>query len=178
MPPKLWAVRPLLPVISFLTAQYIARQRRHLLPLGQSIAPEFVRRLSGFFPESVLQETRVVETQVPSPSFYPLVRRLGIGEFPEMSAIGAITFVDLIAYPERLGIHTLFHELVHVMQYRLLGLRRFSRNYVRGFVNGGGYDGIPLERQAYELEEKFSQNPRDCFSVEDDVKARWQAGRL
>ena len=178
MPPPLWGVRPLLPVISFLTARYIARQRRRLLPLGQPIAPEIIRRLSGFFPESVLQETRVVETQVPSPSFYPLVRRLGIGEFPEMAAIGAITFVDLIAYPERLGIQTLFHEFVHVMQYRALGLRTFSRHYVHGFVSGGGYEGIPLERQAYELEERFSRNPRSRFSVEDDVRARWRDGRL
>lgn len=120
----------------------------------------------------------MIETEVPSPFFYPLVRRLGVGEFPEMSAIGAITFVDMIAYPERLNIHTLFHELVHVMQYRVLGLRMFSRHYVHGFVKGGGYEGIPLERQAYELEEKFSRKPRNHFSVEADVKARWQAGRL
>ena len=178
MSPPLWAVRPLLPALSLFTARYISRQRQRLLPLAQAIPSEFVRRLSGFFPDGVLQEARVIETEVPSPFFYPLVRRLGIGEFPEMSAIGAITFVDLIAYPERLNIHTLFHELVHVMQYRTLGLRAFSRHYVRGFVKGGGYEGIPLERQAYELEGQFSRNPRNYFSVEADVKARWQAGRL
>ena len=178
MPPPLWTVRPLLPVLSLLTAQYIASQRRRLLPLAQPISPEFIQRLSGFFPDIVLREIRVVEADVPSPFFYPLVRRLGIGEFPEMSAIGAITFVDLIAYPERLSIHTLFHELVHVMQYRALGLRKFSRHYVRGFVSGGAYEGIPLERQAYELEDRFRRNPRNCFSVEDDVRARWRDGRF
>ena len=34
----------------------------------------------------------------------------------------------------------LFHELVHVQQYRQLGIPRFSEFYVRGFLSGGGYD--------------------------------------
>jgi hypothetical protein len=70
-----------------------------------------------------------------------------------MSAIGAITLVDVIAYPEKMNRRILFHELVHAVQYRVLGLRQFARLYVTGFLNGGGYEGIPLERQAYELEE-------------------------
>lgn len=38
-----------------------------------------------------------------------------------------------------------FHELVHVIQYEKLGLVQFANKYVRGFLNGGSYDGIPLE---------------------------------
>ncbi len=33
----------------------------------------------------------------------------------------------------------LFHELVHVEQYRQLGVPRFSELYVRGFLSGGRY---------------------------------------
>jgi hypothetical protein len=43
----------------------------------------------------------------------------------------------------------LFHELVHVEQYRQLGIPRFAELYVRTFLSGGGYDGIPLEINAY-----------------------------
>jgi hypothetical protein len=60
----------------------------------------------------------------------------------------------------------------------VLGLRRFAELYVRGFLNGGGYEGIPLEGQAYELEERFSGNPKTKFSVEDDVNRRLQAWLL
>jgi len=95
-----------------------------------------------------------------------------------MSSIGAITLVDVIAYPAGMDRSTLFHELVHAVQYRVLGLQKFARLYVTGFLNGGGYDGIPLERQAYELEERFSRDPRTVFSVENDVLERLQAGRL
>jgi hypothetical protein len=66
----------------------------------------------------------------------------------------------------------LFHELVHVEQYRQLGIPRFSELYVRGFLSGGGYDGIPLEVNAYALGREFEADPRWQFSVADEV-ARW-----
>lgn len=134
--------------------------------------------LRDFFPQGVLEETRVVKATVPNPRLYSLAKILGISGVLEMSAIGAITLVDVIAYPHDMNRATLFHELVHAVQYRVLGLRRFSRLYVRGFLENGGYDGIPLERQAYELEEKFSGNPKRGFSVEEDVMRRLQAGSL
>ena len=103
---------------------------------------------------------------------------LGVKGVLEMSSIGAITLVDLIAYPDRISRSTLFHELVHVVQYQVLGLRRFADLYVCGFLNHGGYDGIPLERQAYELENRFSRNPKKIFSVEEDVVRRLKGGLL
>jgi hypothetical protein len=39
-------------------------------------------------------------------------------------------------------------EPVQVEQYRQLGIPRFSELYVRGFLNGGSYDAIPLEVSA------------------------------
>src|SRR5205085_5011574 len=72
----------------------------------------------------------------------------------------------------------LFHELVHVEQYRQLGIPRFSELYVGGFLNGGSYEAIPLEVNAYTLGGRFESEPRRMFSVEDEV-GRWAAeGRL
>jgi hypothetical protein len=167
---KYRAVQPFVPLLSWFTARYITRQRRRLWPQAHAMAPDFVQRLQGFFPEEVLRGTRAIRTVVPSPFFYPLVRGLGLGEFPEMSAIGAITFVDLVAYPEPVSIRTMFHELVHVMQYRVLGVRTFAQQYVQGFVNRGGYEGIPLEQQAYRLDARFSRHPGRLFSVEEEVR--------
>jgi hypothetical protein len=115
---------------------------------------------------------------MPEPILYPLVKILGIAGLLEMSSIGAITLVDVVAYPEELDCGTLFHELVHVVQYRVLGLKRFAELYVKGFLSGGGYEGIPLERQAYELGARFDSDPRQAFSVEEDVIRRHEAGLL
>ena len=68
----------------------------------------------------------------------------------------------------------LFHELVHVEQYRQLGIPRFSELYVRGFLSGGSYEAIPLEVNAYTLGGRFEQNPANRFSVADEV-GRWIA---
>ena len=68
----------------------------------------------------------------------------------------------------------LFHELVHVEQYRQLGISNFSALYVRGFLVGGGYEGIPLERNAYILGARFEKDSTRRFSVADEV-AEWSA---
>jgi len=115
---------------------------------------------------------------MPDPILYPLVRVFGIQGMLEMSSIGAITLIDVVAHPDELDLGTLFHELVHVVQYRVLGLKEFARLYVRGFLERAGYEGIPLERQAYQLGSRFERWPQRLFSVEEEV-IRWHsAGKL
>ena len=58
------------------------------------------------------------------------------------------------------------------LRYALSKWPRFSERYVQGFLSGGGYDGIPLEVDAYELGCRFESNPERAFSVADEV-ARW-----
>lgn len=176
--PAPWLIKPAVPLITWLTARYISHHRARLVPGSQLIKCEFQTQLREFFPSAILENARTVRAVMPDPMFYPLVRILGIRGLLKMSSIGAITLIDVIAYPEELDRSTLFHELVHVVQYRVLGLRRFADLYVQGFLNGGGYEGIPLERQACELEERFCQNPKDIFSVEEDVIRRHDADQL
>jgi hypothetical protein len=57
----------------------------------------------------------------------------------------------------------LFHEPVHVEQYRQLGIPRFSEFYVRGFLNGGSYEAIPLEVNAYSPKTTFGVIRVGCF---------------
>jgi hypothetical protein len=42
-------------------------------------------------------------------------------------------------------------------QYRQLGITRFSELSVRGFLNGGSYEAIPLDVNAYTLGGRFEQ---------------------
>jgi len=169
-------IKPLVPCLSWMAARYIAHHRRRLTPLGTPISAARAILLRGFFPGPVLSETHLVRATMPEPVLYPLVRLFGIKGPLEMSDIGAITLVDVVAYPDEIDPNTLFHELVHVVQYRVLGLRKFAQLYVRGFLEGGGYREIPLERQAYELGRRFERCREEIFSVEEDVIRRFADG--
>lgn len=86
--------------------------------------------------------------------------------------MAGITFQDVVVHVEPLTRSLLFHELVHAVQYIHLGLPGFAELYVRGFLSGGSYEEIPLEKQAYELEARFAGNPTEHFSVDADVRRR------
>jgi hypothetical protein len=89
--------------------------------------------------------------------------------------MAGITFEDVVVHVEPLTTSLLFHELVHAVQYKHLGLNGFAKRYVRGFLTGGSYEEIPLEKQAYGLEDRFIRDPSRPFSVEQDV-AEWIRG--
>ncbi len=92
------------------------------------------------------------------------------GSLPDFSVMGAITFVDTIVSHGPISTQTLFHELVHLVQYEKLGLAEFAAKYVKGFLMGASYEGIPLEQNAYELDGRFAAAPADAFSVADEVQ--------
>ena len=169
-------IKPLVPLFSCMAARYIAHHRGRLIPRAAPIRHDLARPLRGFFPDEVLSQTLLVQATMPEPILYPLVRLFGIKGMLEMSSICAITLMDVVAYPNELDGSTLFHELVHAVQYRVLGLKEFARLYVRGFLERGGYEGIPLERQAYELGRRFDLQPEEIFSVEEDVIRRHADG--
>ena len=103
-----------------------------------------------------------------------MLKGLGFTNLPDQASMAAITFSDVVVSHEQFSNGLLFHELVHVEQYRQLGIPRFSELYVRGFLNGGGYEAIPLEVDAYTLGGRFKSDSRRVFSVEDEVR-RWAA---
>jgi len=119
---------------------------------------------------------RVAEVSAfPCPWFYSLVRHLAVN-VPEMSHASAITFDDTIVVvrdPARI-IHDwyplLFHELVHVVQYDILGLDLFIDRYLRAFAAAGmDYDQNAFEREAYALQRRFQFAPAAPFSVKAAV---------
>jgi hypothetical protein len=120
----------------------------------------------------VLRGGRVV-----NPDFYPMLRGLGFKNLPDQSAMTAITFCDVVVSHEAFSDGLLFHKLVHVEQYRQLGIPRFSELYVRRFLNAGCYEAIPLEVNAYTLSGRFEANPCRPFSVEDQVR-KWHTERM
>ena len=161
-----------------LVASYIDGQRTRLHPKAQPVAGQYKKWLRDFFPSEVLDEVRVVRGKVPEPAFYPQLHAMGIRNPPPFSRMAGITFQDLIVHVDPLENALLFHELVHAVQYKHLGLIGFSERYVRGFLKGGSYEEIPLEKQAYALEARFIASPDQPFSVEQDVENQILSNQL
>jgi hypothetical protein len=167
--------------ISAAVAQYITAQREAYLPTGIPLTAEQLLAVEGFFFLAVLDKARLVVLQnsrVQNPAFYPQLWQLGFRNLPDFEMMAAITFGNVVVSHQPFTNGLLFHELVHVEQYRQLGIPHFSDRYVRGFLTGGGYDGIPLERNAYMLGARFEANPRQHFSVSDEVAAWVRHGRF
>ena len=167
--------------VAGLVSQYISTQREKYAARAVPVSAQQRAAMKGFFTSQLLESARLLVLQgerVANPDFYPMLRSLGFNNLPEQSAMGAITFSDVVVSHEAFSNGLLFHELVHVEQYRQLGIPRFSDLYVRGFLNGGSYEAIPLEVNAYTLGGRFESDPQRLFSVDDEVR-RWAAeGRL
>ncbi len=161
-------------------ARYIRSQRDRFLPLAAPLNAAQMEAMAGFFPPQALEAARVAVSEgecVEVPPFYRWLARVGFSNLLDVSNVAAITFCDVIVSRGHATDHVLFHELVHVEQYRQLGVQEFAKRYVRGFLLCGGYEGIPLEVNAYALDHRFSRRPSQRFSVDEDVAMWVREGR-
>ncbi|PYX53449.1 MAG: hypothetical protein DMG76_25490 [Acidobacteria bacterium] len=113
--------------ISHLVAAYILTQRDRYAVRALPLSAQQRASLEGFFASELLGNTRVLVLEgerVANPDFYPKLRELGLKNLPEQSGMAAITFYDVIVAHERFSPGLLFHEFVHVEQYRQLALPR------------------------------------------------------
>jgi hypothetical protein len=162
-------------------AVYIDQQRQTYRRGGVPLSQNQRTAMRPFFPASTLDSLRVVVLageRVSNPPFYDELMKMGFeaATLPNFAFMAAITFVDTVVSHEPFTNRVLFHELVHVVQYEKLGLMEFAGKYVRGFLNGGSYEAIPLERNAHELDGRFGAEPTKAFSAPDEVQARIDAG--
>lgn len=163
--------------VSGLVAVYITNQRAKYAPRTIPLSAGQKAAFDGFFSPHLIEDTRILVLsgeRVPNPAFYPMLKSLGFDNLPDQSKMAAITFTDTVVSHGPFTDGLLFHELVHVEQYRQLGIPRFAELYVTGFLNGGSYEAIPLERNAYQLEARYENEPAQRFSVADEI-TRWIA---
>jgi hypothetical protein len=161
--------------LATMVENYISSSREKYAPQAVPLTDAQKAAMSPFFSSSVLDLARLCVlrgTRVPNPSMYSMAKMMGIGNLPDFSGMAAITFVDVIVSQEEFTDALLFHELVHVAQYAQMDLKEFAARFVDGFIQGGSYEEIPLEKNAYMLEGRFSGNSDAPFSVDDEVR-RW-----
>ena len=125
-------------------------------------------RLRSYFTPATLDAARVVAVDtVPLPPLTAL-GLTGFTDFENTDAIG-ITYLDTFFVQadcqDNESLH--FHELVHIVQWNLLGPERFLAIYAEG-LEQFGYRDSPLEEMAYRLEALFGKGGAP-FPVEQIV---------
>ena len=136
--------------------------------------------MQPFFSAAVLDSARLCvlrDTRVSNPPMYAMAKMMGIRNLPDFADMVAVTFVDVIVSHQEFTDALLFHELVHVAQYAQMDMKEFAASFVNGFIQGGSYEEIPLEKIAHELEDRFNQNATQVFSVDDEVQ-QWREANL
>jgi hypothetical protein len=153
---------------------YLREQREHHYPVASPLPNDSKARMWPFFAAALLDRVRIVELRgalVKVPDFYAKVRSLGF-EPPEIAHMDSITFIDTIAFNQRLSERALVHALVHVVQMDILGLQRYAELWVKGFLMSRAHFTVPLEVHAFSLSSKFLRPSIERFSVEDEIR-RW-----
>jgi hypothetical protein len=133
-------------------------------------------RVALCFPLELLERTRVVVVpRVP----FPPVDRMGLPELADVQKMRfeGITFKNTIFLRQgATSESTVFHEMVHVIQWARLGVDRFLLAYGAGLIEFG-YEESPLERMAYGLQECFDNDnvPDDVVqAIEAQTDALWE----
>ena len=161
--------------------KWIKEQRRAYRLQGRKLPDRTIAQFSPFFEESLLQQVRLVRVPaLENPKFLEAYRATFEDKglpLLDFTSFAGITYIDTILlvdeFPGADPDATLFHELVHAVQYELLGPEKFVKFYLLGWVNQGfNYAAIPLEMDTYELQNRFEADPSLPFSVKDEVSCR------
>ena len=161
-------------------AEYLRAEREEYYAIAGPLAGEWRDMMEGYFEPALLDQVRVLELvdeRVANPWFYPKAREKGFQHLPDITHKAAVTFLDVVVFNERMGSRDLFHGLVHAAQLRVLGVAEFTELFVRGFLRARSYFLVPMKAHAFALDARFAANPGVRFSVEDEIRDWWRAGR-
>ena len=162
--------------LASMVEEYVTSSRKKYAPQAVPLTDAQRSAMQPFFSPAILDSARLCVlhgARVSNPSMYPMAKMMGIRNLPDFPAMTAITFVDIIVSHQDFTDALLFHELVHVAQYAQMDMKEFAARFVNGFIQGGSYEEIPLEKMAHALEDRFSQDVTQVFSVDDEVR-QWR----
>ncbi len=154
-------------------SSYLDDQRKRYLGLAAPLSKQQQDRMSPYFSAVLLDQVRIVElhgTRITNPQFYEEARAMGFINLPDFAHMNSVTFLDVLVFNETITERSLFHALVHAVQFQVLGLKRYTELFVRSFVASKFHFLVPLEAHAFFLESKFARPTVEIFSVEDQVR--------
>jgi hypothetical protein len=161
-------------------SSYLREQRENYFTAALPLTNQHKARMWPYFSATLLDQLRFVELhgqRVSPPSFYAQARALGFENLPEVTHMDSLTFLDVVVFNDTLKERSLFHALVHAVQFQVLGLERYTELFVQSFVKTKTHFSVPLEAHAFSLESKFMRPTAERFSVEDHVLLWVNEGR-
>jgi len=159
------------------------QQREKFHPRSKPLTPDQRTKLLPFFLPENLDRLRIVDVSqtgetIPYPPFYERVRAGGSRVVPDAAHMTAIPFIDVAVFNREPTLRTIFHTLVHVVQFSMVGLERVMRGYFKALDESGLWIVVPFEEQAYALDGRFTKDPTDYFSVETEVREWLRSGKF
>ena len=148
-------------------ANWVDQIVRDYIPQARCCS-ELDPRIKQYFRKDFLDNSYFITTNdIPKPDI-PF-DNINVESFINMDGDG-ITYKNLYFIKEHrandLTIHV--HELVHVAQWKLLGVRGFIEKYINELENYE-YEHAPLEKMAYAIEDRFAAH-NELFNITMVVK--------
>ena len=164
--------------------EWIYEQRSLHLPKARLLSSEEKSRLAGYFENRLLDLARVVSVdRIQNPKFYGALKRSGVPIPLDFSTAIGLTLIDCILIRKELQpgttafISTLFHEMVHVVQFDILGVKGHIELYADSLREGDyQYHSVILERQAYAFTDRFDRG-EPPFPVSAAVRQELERGK-
>ncbi|GMR13659.1 MAG: hypothetical protein BMS9Abin29_1871 [Gemmatimonadota bacterium] len=162
---------------------WINEQRNRHFETSESLPDTTRAALRGYFEPETLDRARIDHaSHIENPPFYSQFEAAGQAIPLDFSVWAGITFGDVILLSDAgesgsMPPSVVFHEMVHVVQYGMLGIDEFARRYVTSLAwNRFQYMTIPLEVMAFELQDRFEQSDGQPFSAEAEIRRQLDAG--
>lgn len=170
---------------AFPATLWLNHRRNRYRHTARPLTPAELTALSPFFTQPLLESVRIAHADhIRNPPLARTLRRIGFRGVLDLSTVSGMAFIDTVVIarrapatldsapePDTPALSLLFHELVHIAQYRALGVRPFVRAYIAGWLAADrDYFSLPLEVQAFELQRRFDREPDAPFSVDDEVR--------
>ena len=125
------------------------RQQRDLFhPRSKSLEIDQKRELSPFFPAEITESFRILDLSevgetIPYPPFYEKVRVGGFRLVPDAAHLTAVPFLELAVFNRVPTMRTIFHNLVHVAQFSIVGVQKVMIGYFSVLNNSGVWKVLP-----------------------------------
>ena len=161
---------------------WLRQQHDFFFPSSLSLDADQKSQLGPFFPAKLLDQARIADVSrtggaIPYPPFYERVRAGGARVLPDAAHMTAIPFIDVMVFNRPPTLRTVFHNLMHVTQFAVLGEERVLRGYFDTLNEAGLWMVVPFEEQAYQMDARYTRNPVDIFSVEEEIQEWIRQGR-
>ena len=162
---------------------WLQQQRNKYHAVSDPLDEPLKIKLLPFFSAEILDGLRIKDLSatgeaIPYPPFYERVRAGGSRVVPDAAHMTAMPFIDVALFNRQPTLRTVFHTLVHVTQFTVVGVERVMHGYFQTLNESGLWMVVPFEEQAYQMDARFTKDPTDHFSVEAEIREWLSSGRF